>query len=224
MTRVYIAGPIAGKPSGNYLAFETAATRLRGRGYDAVNPHDVQPVAHAGDCPPGPQGGEEGDGQVRHNAPCYMRTDMQALLDCDAIYLLDGWELSSGARTEFEVGRAAGLTLMYERGDAIDVEHLERQRSWSAATFGPGRRLGGILQHIRKELKEIEEEPLDLGEWVDVVILALDGAWRAGHKPAEIVAEIKAKQARNEARTWPDWRTASEDVAIEHDRAAEASV
>ena len=31
---------------------------------------------------------------------------------------------------------------------------------------------------------------------------------------------VKAKQARNEARTWPDWRTRSEDAAIEHDRRA----
>jgi len=51
-----------------------------------------------------------------------------------------------------------------------------------------------------------------------VVILALDGAWRAGAEPQQIIDAIKAKQARNEARTWPDWRTASPDRAIEHDR------
>ncbi|MCB9377051.1 MAG: DUF550 domain-containing protein [Microthrixaceae bacterium] len=216
--RVYVAGPIAGKPNGNYLAFSTAAEWLKERGYLVINPHDVKPLDHEGDCPPGPQGGEEGDGQVRHNAPCYMRTDLAAMLTCDAIYLLDGWELSSGARTEFEAARAAGLTVMYQRGDSIDVDHLERQRAWSAQTFGPGRRTVGILQHIRKELQEIEEEPLDLGEWVDVVILALDGAWRAGYSPTDIIGAIKAKQTRNEGRTWPDWREASEDVAIEHVR------
>lgn len=100
----------------------------------------------------------------------------------------------------------------------IDAAHLVRQREWSSKTFGPSSRLFGILDHIRKELLEIETDPTDLGEWVDVVILALDGAWRAGHEPQAIIDAIKAKQVRNEAREWPDWRTASPNKAIEHVR------
>lgn len=102
--------------------------------------------------------------------------------------------------------------------DAIDVAHLARQRDWSFKTFGPGPRTNGVCDHIRKELLEIEDDPADLGEWVDVIILAFDGAWRTGAKPSEIIAAIKAKQARNEARSWPDWRTADPDRAIEHVR------
>lgn len=101
---------------------------------------------------------------------------------------------------------------------AIDVEHLERQREFSEQTFGPGPRTEGVLDHIRKELVEIEADPLDLGEWVDVIILGFDGAWRAGWEPQEIIDAIKAKQAKNEAREWPDWRTAASCKAIEHDR------
>jgi hypothetical protein len=104
---------------------------------------------------------------------------------------------------------------------AIDAEHLAHQREWSERTFGPGPRTLGVLDHIRKELQEIEDDPSDLHEWVDVVILALDGAWRAGWEPQQIIDAIKAKQARNEARTWPDWRTMSADQAIEHDRSGE---
>jgi hypothetical protein len=79
-----------------------------------------------------------------------------------------------------------------------------------------------VVQHIRKELTEIEAQPTDLSEWIDVAILALDGAWRAGHSPEDIIAALVAKQAKNEARAWPDWRERSEDVAIEHDRTSEA--
>jgi hypothetical protein len=79
-----------------------------------------------------------------------------------------------------------------------------------------------VVQHIRKELTEIEAQPTDLSEWIDVAILALDGAWRAGHSPEDIIAALVAKQAKNEARVWPDWRERSEDVAIEHDRTSEA--
>lgn len=107
--------------------------------------------------------------------------------------------------------------------NVIDAAHLEHQRKWSRETFGPGRRTAGVLDHIRKELAEIEADPTDVNEWVDVIILAFDGAWRAGWKPQQILDAIAAKQQRNEARTWPDWRTMSEDQAIEHDRSSEAS-
>ena len=62
----------------------------------------------------------------------------------------------------------------------------------------------------------VEQDPADVFEWVDVIILAFDGAWRAGWEPQQIIDAIKAKQARNEKRTWPDWRTAAADKAIEH--------
>lgn len=109
------------------------------------------------------------------------------------------------------------------------VKHLERQRAFSRATFGPGARTKGVVDHIRKELIEIEFAPRDLEEWVDVILLALDGAWRCAdashsellHIDASIIAQlvvaaIHAKQNKNEARNWPDWRTADPDKAIEH--------
>lgn len=96
------------------------------------------------------------------------------------------------------------------------VAHLKRQRAFSRATFGPGARTQGVLDHIRKELVEIERAPRDLIEWVDVILLAFDGAWRAGHEPAVIAQMIEAKQSRNEMRNWPDWRTADPNKAIEH--------
>lgn len=103
--------------------------------------------------------------------------------------------------------------------DSFDlVAHLARQQAFSARTFGPGTRTAGISDHIRKELVEIEQAPACLAEWVDVALLALDGAWRAGHTPEQIAEAIAAKQAKNESRTWPDWRTADPDKAIEHVR------
>jgi hypothetical protein len=101
------------------------------------------------------------------------------------------------------------------------LAHLRRQRAWSEKTFGPGARTAGVTAHIRKELAEIEAAPSDLGEWIDVVILALDGAWRSGASPEAIIEALVAKQTKNEARTWPDWRTMPEDAPIEHDRSTD---
>lgn len=97
---------------------------------------------------------------------------------------------------------------------------INRQRHFSLKTFGPGPRTEGLIDHIEKELKEIAAAPHDLKEWVDVMILAMDGAWRAGYTPEEIVAALCDKQSVNEGRQWPDWRTADKDKAIEHVREA----
>ncbi len=109
-------------------------------------------------------------------------------------------------------------------------EHLTRQIAFSRATFGPGQRTAGVIDHIRKELIEIEESGGESDEWVDVVILALDGLLRsyAFSNPTEpktsdlaavmAVNAIQNKQSKNELRDWPDWRTAPTDKAIEHKR------
>ncbi len=94
--------------------------------------------------------------------------------------------------------------------------YLERQREWSKRTFGVSRRTNGILQHIAKELREIASNPEDLVEWVDVVILAMDGYWRHGGEPKDIMAVLQAKQDINFARTW--LHTEAEDEPSEHDR------
>jgi hypothetical protein len=99
------------------------------------------------------------------------------------------------------------------------INHLYRQRDFSLRTFGPGPRSNSVIEHIRKELMEIEANPTDVFEWVDVILLALDGAWRAGHSPEVIANAIVIKQKRNESRIWPDWRMADLNDPIEHNRA-----
>ena len=101
------------------------------------------------------------------------------------------------------------------------LAHIRRHMAFSERTFGPGPRAAGVVDHIRKELREIEAAPHDLEEWIDVLMLALDGAWRSGATPEQIVAQLVAKQTKNEGRKWPDWRTAPLGKAIEHDRSEE---
>lgn len=96
------------------------------------------------------------------------------------------------------------------------AEYVERQREWSRLTFGDLPRTIGITRHIEKELIEIRAAPYDLTEWIDVVILALDGAWRAGCTPAQIEWEMNRKQMCNMTRRWPN--VSDPDEPIEHIR------
>lgn len=132
------------------------------------------------------------------------------------------------------------------RTTVTDFEaHLTRQIAWSRATFGPSTRTEGVLDHITKEIAEVraaDPEPKyghdpspRAEEWVDIVILALDGLTRqlledmrmegatAGDAAEVAVDLIVHKQSKNEMRDWPDWRTMSEDKAIEHVRTPDAA-
>ena len=96
------------------------------------------------------------------------------------------------------------------------AHYITKQMHWSLSTFGAGPRTEGICKHIESELDEIREEPKDLGEWVDVMILAIDGAWRAGFNSDEIMAALVSKQATNFTRRWP--APQPEDHPTEHIR------
>lgn len=96
------------------------------------------------------------------------------------------------------------------------VAHLHRQREWSERTFGPGPRTTALRHHVSKELLEIAADPTDPEEWIDVAILAFDGALRTGATPEQIVEILTGKQAKNEVRRWPDPASADPDKAAEH--------
>ena len=44
-----------------------------------------------------------------------MGNDIEALLECDAIYLCEGWQNSKGCMAEFEVARIYGKEIIFER-------------------------------------------------------------------------------------------------------------
>lgn len=90
------------------------------------------------------------------------------------------------------------------------VDHMK----WSMDTFGIGQRTEGLLKHISKEMEEVRESPNDLTEWIDIIILALDGAWRAGYSPLQICMALVQKQQANMLRKWP--AQTSEDQPTEH--------
>lgn len=97
------------------------------------------------------------------------------------------------------------------------AEFIDEKYEWSRRVFGPDIRTEGIVNHIKKELVEIIDDPSDLEEYVDVIFLALDGASRAGYSGTAVVDAILKKHAKNVQRRWG--KTA--DGHFEHDRSGE---
>jgi Domain of unknown function (DUF4406) len=89
-TRVYLAGGMTGHPELNFPLFHRMAASLRASGYEVMNPAEIcpDPTAKWEDC---------------------MRADLAALVTCDAIALLPGWEKSRGASLEHTVAMALGM-------------------------------------------------------------------------------------------------------------------
>ncbi|TSD89160.1 DUF550 domain-containing protein [Mycobacterium sp. KBS0706] len=93
--------------------------------------------------------------------------------------------------------------------------------AWQAETFGPRQTVAGVVDHIRRELIEVEANPADPMEPIDLLNLAVSLLRLAGATPDQICQLWRLKFGMLQARTWPDWRTADSDRAIEHDRSAE---
>lgn len=106
--RVYIAGPIAGKPDQNRTAFKEKAQELEAQGHEPVNPHEVD-HSHSGPCFGAPTGRDPDP----HHYGCYLLGDMQALATCDAVVLLRGYSGSKGATAEIAFADACGIPVFF---------------------------------------------------------------------------------------------------------------
>lgn len=113
MGKVYIAGPMAGIPEKNRASFLFAHDMLRtvhGMPEELIrNPANI-PAHDHGElaCP-----GQKVTDFDPHAAACYYRTDLRALLECDYVVFLPGWERSTGCRLEMTVATACGIQVLF---------------------------------------------------------------------------------------------------------------
>jgi hypothetical protein len=133
-----------------------------------------------------------------------------------AVFLMLGHELKDGSQP-LDVDSVL-KDLGYAPAELNLETFIDEVRPFSEATFGPGMKTETILDHIEKEMVEVRAKPCDLEEWIDIILLAIDGAWRCGFSAKQICQALWAKLRKNKLRKWPDWRTLDPDKAIEHIR------
>ena len=101
--RIYIAGPMRGKPRFNFDAFDRAAARLAAHGYDAINPADMDRSLGLN-----PERDEATPDFLRKAA----HRDAKALVnDADGVALLPGWQQSIGAMRELVLAEMMDLPI-----------------------------------------------------------------------------------------------------------------
>ena len=103
MAKCYIAGPMTGYDEFNYPAFHDAAMRLRDMGFEVVSPAELNPIELSL---------QVDDDYHRRLYPSFIKRDITALMECDHIYMLDGWEKSKGATLEHHIATVLGIELI----------------------------------------------------------------------------------------------------------------
>lgn len=98
--KIYISGKITGIEEEALQLFGRAEAFLQALGHQPINP---MALPHLHD-------------QQWHS---YMREDVKALCDCDAIYMLHNWQGSKGARLEHEVAQAIGLKIFLNKSEIL---------------------------------------------------------------------------------------------------------
>lgn len=94
--KVYISLPITGHPIEEVKQkAEKAKQKLTGMGYDVVSPLDLH---------------KEYDKPYSY----YMGKDIEALIDCDAVFFCSGWQESKGCTLEYHAARVYGKIFMKE--------------------------------------------------------------------------------------------------------------
>jgi hypothetical protein len=92
--KVYLAGPMSGYTDFNFPAFAAGAAMLRAKGYEVVNPAEVNP-----------------DTTLTWEA-C-LKADIPELLKCEGIVLMDGWTKSRGATLEAHIAQELRMPVLF---------------------------------------------------------------------------------------------------------------
>jgi hypothetical protein len=136
---IYIAGPMRGVPWFNFLAFNRAKEVLQEQGWEVISPADmdIEEGFNPFTLPPGWDWNVVPDDFSFDDA---VQRDLDAIAQCDAIYMLDGWEKSKGAKAELAVAQWRGLEVLYQSnggkpkdGDTITNAKGGKQSYVSAA-------------------------------------------------------------------------------------------
>ncbi len=105
MKKIYLAGPMTGYQQYNFHAFITAEEVIKALGWQVISPARMDI--------------ERGFNPIENPNAVFtddmlteaIRRNVDAILECQAIAMMDGWANSKGATAEFHIAQWAGVEL-----------------------------------------------------------------------------------------------------------------
>ena len=104
---IYLAGPMSGLPRHNFEAFDAAQKQLESEGHCVISPANLSRGLGLTDW--------DGETLVLNDTQRYadgMRRDVQAIMLCHQIVVLDGWAESRGAKVEVALAQILGIPVI----------------------------------------------------------------------------------------------------------------
>lgn len=101
---IYIAGPMRGYPQFNFDAFHEADIVLKGRGWNTINPAQLDIDEGFNPCVPQ-------ETLTKKDLEDFIVRDIHMVLSADAVVLLEGWEKSKGVAVEIAIANYSGIPL-----------------------------------------------------------------------------------------------------------------
>ena len=129
--RCYIAGPMRGYPRFNFAAFYAAEPTVSELGFTPINPARIDE-----------ENGFDPDTPEDQLTPAMMaefiERDVEVILkEADAIYMLKGWEASTGANAEHALAKWRGLEVIYQQHEDVLEEALRITGGDRMNAYGP---------------------------------------------------------------------------------------
>jgi len=121
---IYVAGPMRGRHQYNAKSFDDAAAMIRKLDLQVINPIDLDSVDGV-DCrllPDCTNWSVLPDGM---NLDDIVYRDLGAIQACEGIYMLNGWQQSTGALAEHAVAKWLGLKICYQSNESTCEPKLE---------------------------------------------------------------------------------------------------
>jgi len=111
--KIYVAGPMRGYPEFNFPAFVAATAKLRDAGHSVFNPAERDLAT--GFDPTGLTGSDEELAKLAFSLRDALGADTHYICsEAEAIYMLPGWEKSTGAVAERALAEALGLEILID--------------------------------------------------------------------------------------------------------------
>lgn len=107
MKSIYIAGPMSGYPNFNFPAFFAVEEKFKAEGWVVFNPANKESELGTTKAKSFANGDNTGLVSEGWNWKGAFEWDCKKVIHSDAIYLLKGWEKSTGARAEWAVAQFA---------------------------------------------------------------------------------------------------------------------
>ena len=134
---VYIAGPMRGRKYFNFPAFDDAKSKLVDDGFIVMSPADLDRDAGFDPELLGSDYDWNDLNSCGFSLAAAIDRDIDALKQCDAIYMLQGWESSTGATAERALAIWMGRSVMYQEEEDILETALRITKGDRNAQYGP---------------------------------------------------------------------------------------